>query len=50
MQQEKKMRVIKLSKENQKRLQGGSTRAGNCSSWSCVGAMDAYVTSYYRRN
>lgn len=44
---EKSIKLIRLSKESQRKIQGG--RVGNCDSWSCIGAMDAYVTSYYKR-
>lgn len=51
MNNEKKMRVIKLSKEVQKKIQGGLTpRVGGCSSWSCIGAFDRHLTHYYKNN
>lgn len=52
MKTNSKMKVLKLSKDNQKKILGGSaTRGSNCSpNETCVAAMDGYIIGYYKRN
>lgn len=46
-----KLKVLKLSKDTQKKLVGGATRGSNCTPGeTCVAAMDGYIISYYKRN
>lgn len=46
----KVLKLVKLSKDSQKEILGGGTvRSHGCETWSCFGAMDAYITSYYKR-
>lgn len=40
----KVLKLVKLSKDSQKEILGGGTvRSHGCETWSCFGAMDAYI-------
>lgn len=45
----KKLRVLKLSKDNQKRILGGTSKGTYCDpSDTCVGAMHRVVNNHYK--
>lgn len=44
------LKLLKLSKENQKKILGGTTRGSGCTpNETCVAAFDGYIVGYLKR-
>lgn len=47
----KKLKILKLSKDSQKQILGGTVeRAYNCTNDSCIAAFDRVITYHYKTN
>lgn len=46
-----KLKLLKLSKDNQKKILGGAVRGSGCTpNETCTAAFDGYITGYLKRN